>query len=122
MRTVLSVLGLAVAVWSFRLAWVDRRADPHARPRGLDVTLAAVVHVAAGLAMIAVLLPGLDDGLGPILLTGFLYSWLAYGLLWLFRLAPRQTRPSSWIVVPWARLDTALLALAAAFALAAALG
>lgn len=55
--------------------------------------------------------PDADDGVAAFAAAGFVTSWVAIGVLWLVRLAPRLREPPAWLLRRWSVLDAALILL-----------
>src|SRR5688500_18300474 len=71
-----------------------------------------VVCSGLGLLVLFALVQGPQSDLTAFAAAGFMLSWIAFGTLWLIRLAPRLLQPPRLLLRAWGVLDWSLLAIA----------
>ncbi len=79
-----------------------------------------LLFVACGMGIAAAILVSGGGKHGVLFLMAFFLDWVAIGVVWLIRTAPRLREPPRWLMRRWSALDWVLIAIAAGCLLGAA--
>ena len=111
MSAVLIPMMLAIALAALVQIWTDPRITREFRRKSFIALAAYALFVSLGLTVLfSVARPGND--LAAFAGAGFMFSWIAFGALWLARLAPRLRQPPGFLLQAWGTLDWSLIAIA----------
>ncbi len=108
--------------FAFRQMRTDPRITKEFLRKSIVVAGLYLLFAACGIGLLLAIMYLAHGAHAALLAIAFLLAWVALGVVWLIRTAPRLREPPRWLMQRWSFVDWTLLTVAVACLFSAVLG